>query len=49
MVPRCRICAEPLAEPHIATSDLCTLCEIRTTEEQRRLRRPLRAGVIDSA
>jgi hypothetical protein len=49
MVPRCRICAEPLSETERVAPEVCTLCAHRTTAVDRDLSRPVRAGVLDSA
>ncbi len=49
MLPRCLVCNEPLTEPTRAMQALCLICAHRTTTAERRDRRPLEAGVLDSA
>ncbi len=49
MLPCCVICSEPLTEPTRVKSALCLICVHRTTSAERRDRRPLEAGVLDSA
>lgn len=46
---RCALCSDLLDEPGRAALQLCLLCAHRTTASERRTRRPLEAGVIDSA